>query len=114
MTEYTYEEFQKRIEHWSFTHQVEFLMQGNWWCDEIIAFIKKVWRRQDDDFSEEDVDTWELLNVKAEPRISLKKKYDDLDLRYHELLLTCSEQKRKYEQLYEMYNNLLNQQVKDE
>ena len=64
MTEYTYEEFQKRIEHWSFTHQVEFLMQGNWWCDEIIAFIEKKWQEQDDDFSEEDVDTWELLNLR--------------------------------------------------
>lgn len=92
MTEYTYEEFQKRIEHWSYSQEVEFLMQGNWWCDEIISFIKKVWHRQDDDFSEEDVDTWELLNIKAEPQVS----------------------KRKYDQLYKMYNNLLNLQVKDE
>ena len=91
MTEYTYEEFQKRIEHWSFTHQVEFLMQGNWWCDEIIAFIEKKWKEQDDDFSEEDVDTWELLNVKAEPQVP----------------------KRIYDQLYKMYNNLLNLQLKE-
>jgi len=114
MTEYTYEDFQKRIKHWSYGQEVDFLMQGNWWCDEIISFIKKVWLRQDDNFGPEEVDTYELLNIKSDSRITLKKKYDDLDLRYHELLLTCSEQKRKYEHLYEMYNNLLNQQVKDE
>jgi len=64
MTEYTYEEFQKRIEDWSYGQQVAFLMEGNWWCDAVIAFIKEVWEKQDDDFTEEDVDTWELLNVR--------------------------------------------------
>ena len=95
MTEYTYEDFQKRIEKWSYGEQVDFLMQGNWWCDEIISFIKEVWSKQDDDFGPDEVDVYEFLQIKSTSRINLKKKYDDLERRYVELLVQCEDLQRQ-------------------
>mgnify|MGYP003137738323 CR=1 FL=1 len=59
-----WEVFETRTVGWSFSDVVDFLMEGNKWCDDIMGFIKQHWKDENIDFDLEDIDVYELLNMK--------------------------------------------------